>query len=60
MVLVTSKTVEQPAVNEVVDAVSIETVPVVANHGEIGVIVGVSKPFGPPVAVMDGLPAPLL
>ena len=59
-VLVTSRTVEQPVVKEVVAAVSTDTVPLVANHGETGVTVGVSTPLGPPVAVTDGTPAPLL
>lgn len=42
-----------------VAAVSIDTVPEVANQAEVGVVVGVSSPFAPPAAVMEGAPAPL-
>ena len=59
-VLVTSNTVEQPVVTMVVDAVSADTVPVVANQAVTGDTVGVSRPFGPPVAVIDGAPDALL
>ena len=53
----TASTVEQAFVSVGAALVRTETVPVVANHELTGLTVGVSSPFAPPVAVIDGLPA---
>ena len=53
----TASRVEHVVVSVGAALVRTETVPVVANQELTGRMVGVSKPFAPPVAVTDGLPA---